>query len=108
MHTITQKRSVAQQRATMKQIKINNGTHSPVAQNDSFPGAEKAMTTTTQKEPKVDQAPAHAISSNEETSPVRRRLLIVEDNEVACRQLQKFLQLDPQLEVDASNDGSKA
>ncbi|MFO0968896.1 MAG: sigma-54 dependent transcriptional regulator [Gemmataceae bacterium] len=40
------------------------------------------------------------------TSP--RRILIVEDNELACRQLQKTLQADPQMQVDAFHDGRQA
>ncbi|HLJ93867.1 MAG TPA: sigma-54 dependent transcriptional regulator [Gemmataceae bacterium] len=40
--------------------------------------------------------------------PVPRRILIVEDNETARRQLQQLLQSDLQLQVDATGDGNKA
>jgi DNA-binding NtrC family response regulator len=37
-----------------------------------------------------------------------RRVLIVEDNDLARRQLQQLLQHDPHLQVDTTSDGSKA
>jgi DNA-binding NtrC family response regulator len=39
---------------------------------------------------------------------MRRRILIVEDNETAGRQLQKFLQADAELEIDVTNNGENA
>jgi DNA-binding NtrC family response regulator len=38
----------------------------------------------------------------------QRRILIVEDNDLARRQLQQLLQQDPQLMVDTTSDGTKA
>jgi DNA-binding NtrC family response regulator len=49
----------------------------------------------------------HQAAANEQLA-MRRRILIVEDNEPASRQLQKVLQLDPDLEVDVTNNGEKA
>src|SRR5438067_13224458 len=46
--------------------------------------------------------------SADEELVMRRRILIVEDNEAAGRQLQKCLQLDADLEVDVTNNGEKA
>lgn len=46
------------------------------------------------------------VSKDAETLP--RRILIVEDNEVARRQLQQLLQTDLNLQVDATGDGHKA
>jgi DNA-binding NtrC family response regulator len=43
-----------------------------------------------------------------EAQSVPRRILIVEDNEVARRQLQQLLQSDLSLQVDATGDGHKA
>ena len=43
-----------------------------------------------------------------EADAVPRRILIVEDNEVARRQLQQLLQTDLKLQVDATGDGQKA
>jgi DNA-binding NtrC family response regulator len=39
---------------------------------------------------------------------MRRRILIVEDDEKAGRQLQKFLQSDAELEIDVTNNGENA
>jgi DNA-binding NtrC family response regulator len=39
---------------------------------------------------------------------LKRRILIVEDNEVAARQLRQLLEVDPQLQVDTANDGRQA
>jgi DNA-binding NtrC family response regulator len=41
-------------------------------------------------------------------STLARRVLIVEDNELARKQLQQLLAADPQLEVDATPDGREA
>jgi DNA-binding NtrC family response regulator len=38
----------------------------------------------------------------------RRRILIVEDNETACKQIQVFLEMDPDLAVDTASNGSDA
>jgi DNA-binding NtrC family response regulator len=52
---------------------------------------------------------ANSASANrEESPPIPRRVLIVEDNELAARQLQQVLQADSQLIVDTSTDGRKA
>jgi DNA-binding NtrC family response regulator len=51
----------------------------------------------------LSQAP---VPNEAESMP--RRILIVEDNEVARRQLQQLLQSDLKLQVDATGDGQKA
>ena len=44
-----------------------------------------------------------------ETAPAtRRRVLIVEDNETARKQIQVFLETDPDLAVDTAANGSDA
>ena len=43
-----------------------------------------------------------------EHAPPARRVLIVEDNELARRELQKLLQADPEIEVDIAGDGQRA
>jgi DNA-binding NtrC family response regulator len=43
-----------------------------------------------------------------ESSPLPRRILIVEDNELSRRQLQQVLQADLQLEVETTGDGVEA
>jgi len=48
------------------------------------------------------------ISGTDEQPRMRRRILIVEDNETAGRQLQKFLQSDAELEIDVTNNGENA
>ena len=66
------------------------------------------MVTTLEKEPKVNnirvEMPVVAVLPAPEATPTRR-ILIVEDNQVAGRQLQHLLQSDPQLEVDVTADG---
>ena len=50
-----------------------------------------------------------ASSSNlESLESQRRRILVVEDNAQARKQLQQLLQMDPQLQIDAANDGRQA
>src|SRR5581483_5305556 len=39
---------------------------------------------------------------------VRKRILIVEDNEAARKQLQQVLQTDPHFEVESTGDGAEA
>ena len=39
---------------------------------------------------------------------MKRRVLIVEDNELASRQLQQILHTDPEIQVDIARDGSQA
>jgi DNA-binding NtrC family response regulator len=51
---------------------------------------------------------APPISPNAESGMRQRRILIVEDNDLARRQLQHLLQQDPQLAVDTTSDGTKA
>jgi two-component system, NtrC family, response regulator AtoC len=41
-------------------------------------------------------------------TPLRREMLIVDDNEMACRQLQKLLNTDARLTVDYCHDGAAA
>ncbi|HEV3118538.1 MAG TPA: sigma-54 dependent transcriptional regulator [Gemmataceae bacterium] len=50
----------------------------------------------------------HERATAEQPLAMRRRILIVEDNESAGRQLQKALQSDPDLQVDVTNNGEKA
>jgi DNA-binding NtrC family response regulator len=47
-------------------------------------------------------------ANSQESSAIPRRILIVEDNDLACRQLQQVLQGDPQLQVHIASDGQKA
>src|SRR6267378_2120599 len=69
------------------------------------------MVTTLEKEPKVNnirvETPVVAVLPAPEAA-LTRRILIVEDNQVAGRQLQHLLQSDPQLEVDVTADGAAA
>jgi DNA-binding NtrC family response regulator len=48
------------------------------------------------------------ISESDERPRMRRRVLIVERNETAGRQLQKLLQADAELEIDVTNNGENA
>ena len=63
------------------------------------------------EQPKVNnirvETPVVAVLPAPEATPTRR-ILIVEDNQVAGRQLQHLLQSDPQLEVDVTADGAAA
>jgi DNA-binding NtrC family response regulator len=47
-------------------------------------------------------------AADEAVQPLRRRILIVEDNELARTQLQKALAIDRALQVETVNDGNKA
>ena len=40
--------------------------------------------------------------------PARRRILVVDDNEMTCKQLQKILQADASLQVEYQTDGNQA
>ena len=51
---------------------------------------------------------AAVVTENGRGSVSRRRILIVEDNETACKQIQVFLELDPGLKVDTASNGSDA
>src|SRR5260370_16299765 len=67
------------------------------------------MTHSPRHEPDDDKSatvPPAAVSKDGE--PVPRRILIVEDNETARRQLQQLLQSDLPLQVDVTGDGNKA
>ena len=59
-------------------IKSSNGTHTPPT-------------------PPENHAP-----------PARRRILVVDDNEMTCKQLQKILQADSSLQVEYQTDGNQA
>jgi DNA-binding NtrC family response regulator len=48
------------------------------------------------------------VATSPDGEPVPRRILIVEDNETARRQLQQLLQGDLPLQVDVTGDGNKA
>src|SRR5262249_42170254 len=65
------------------------------------------MTTATLKEEKVKETTARP-SAPDQPSPQPRRILLVEDDDVARQQLQKLLQADSRLEVTAIDDGEKA
>jgi DNA-binding NtrC family response regulator len=52
---------------------------------------------------------AHAVNGQSQPVPaVVRRVLIVEDNDTARKQLQQLLQVDPQFEVHTTGDGKEA
>src|SRR5262249_24476219 len=66
-----------------------------------------SMARTSPKDPQANhQTPATVLSS--ETESPSRRVLIVEDNDVARRQFQQLLQLDPHLQVDSTSGGRQA
>src|SRR2546430_2366981 len=70
---------------------------------------DSSMTQNARSEPVNDQsAPVSPAAVTKDGEPVPRRILIVEDNEVARRQLQQLLQSDLQLQVDVTGDGNKA
>ncbi len=54
------------------------------------------------------EARAAVPTENGRTRVSRRRILIVEDNETACKQIQVFLEMDPGLTVDTAANGSEA
>src|ERR1051326_8733116 len=49
-----------------------------------------------------------SVTKDSQHQPLLRRILLVEDDDVARRQLQKLLQVDPQIHVDAVEDGEQA
>jgi DNA-binding NtrC family response regulator len=53
-------------------------------------------------------APAAGQTENGQISSGKRRVLIVEDNETACKQIQVFLETDPLISVDTASNGSEA
>src|SRR5262245_36287515 len=65
------------------------------------------MTRNSLKEPPIGQETAGPAPTEVPALPPRR-VLIVEDNDLARRQLQHLLQEDSQLRVDATDDGHKA
>jgi DNA-binding NtrC family response regulator len=70
------------------------------------------MLSTVEKEPAVKHlvekvATVRAVVA-QETPAILRRILIVEDNKVAARQLQQLLQVDSELQVDVTDDGVTA
>ena len=58
----------------------------------------------------IEDLSANGASTNLVSAPERppRRVLVVEDNELARRELQKLLQADSQLQVDVTTDGDQA
>jgi DNA-binding NtrC family response regulator len=67
------------------------------------------MAHTSRQELEGDQvATVSGPAASKEAQSVPRRILIVEDNEVARRQLQQLLQSDLSLQVDVTGDGHKA
>jgi DNA-binding NtrC family response regulator len=65
------------------------------------------MAQTSHKKSEADSSSPGA-TVPKESPPLPRRILVVEDNELAGRQLQQLLQRDPQLRVDIMNDGNRA
>lgn len=65
------------------------------------------MGSTLLEEPPVLAAPERQSPSEPAPAPMRR-ILIVEDNDLARQQLKKLLQVDPQFQVDATGDPGKA
>ena len=56
-----------------------------------------------------EAAPPEVPPVEAETAPVsKRRILIVEDNDTARKQIQVFLETDPGLAVDTAANGSDA
>ncbi len=53
-------------------------------------------------------APAAGQTANGQIGAAKRRVLIVEDNETACKQIQVFLETDPGISVDTAANGSEA
>lgn len=53
-------------------------------------------------------APAPAPAPNNGVVTLARRILIVEDNELARRQLEQVLQFDPELQIHTTSDGEEA
>src|SRR5260370_6224023 len=67
------------------------------------------MTHSVRQEPDDDQiATVYRAAVSKNGGPVPRRILIVEDNETARRQLQQLLQSDLPVQVDVTGDGNKA
>ena len=66
------------------------------------------MTTATLKEEKVKETTSPIATGHDNGIAKPRRILLVEDDEVARQQLQKLLQADSRLEVTAIDDGEKA
>ena len=60
-----------------------------------------------QQDPASD-SPVPPVIANGRDSSSKRRVLIVEDNETACKQIQVFLETDPGLSVDTAANGSDA
>ncbi len=60
-----------------------------------------------QQDPASD-SPVPPVIANGRDSSSKRRVLIVEDNETACKQIQVFLETDPGLSVDTAPNGSDA
>src|SRR5437764_468604 len=58
---------------------------------------------------KHSQDNGQVVNGQPQRSPTAvRRILLAEDNDMARRQLQQLLQVDPQFEVDATGDGKEA
>jgi DNA-binding NtrC family response regulator len=60
------------------------------------------------QEPTTDSVTTPIPSSSEPAAETARRVLIVEDNETSCRQLQRLLAGDSGLEVHTASDGHRA
>ena len=53
-------------------------------------------------------ASGRATPTNGQTGVSKRRVLIVDDSETACKQIQIFLETDPGISVDTACNGSEA
>src|SRR5437899_1142169 len=69
---------------------------------------ESSMTHSPRQELADDQNATVSAAVSKDGEPVPRRILIVEDNETARRQLQQLLHSDLPLQVDVTGDGNKA
>ena len=56
----------------------------------------------------ANAALAHAAPAPHEPPPVPRRILVVEDNDLARRELQRLLQENPQVQVDVAGESEEA
>jgi DNA-binding NtrC family response regulator len=65
------------------------------------------MTNNVQKE-SHDNHRTPSSTAKSETPAEKRRILLVEDDELAARQLQKLLKTDPMLDVEMTRDGKEA
>ena len=53
------------------------------------------------------EPPVEATPPNGQTAASKRRVLIVDDSETACKQIQIFLETDPGISVDTASTAAK-